>query len=190
MKAIRLAMLGVVALLAVACNNQNKPQNILKDGAMLYVNVKNEAAMKAVEGEVTPVEGDEFQRLTPKELVEKAGMFYFVAPDGGKALAIADEQKDVENARIKMWGQMIIKSDGSLDPYFVELRDVRIGIPVVEGNIGGYIPNAVMEKAEREIKRAYAEGRLEDVYRLFHEAYTAIPCTEKEWLALKEQGKQ
>lgn len=29
--------------------------------------------------------------------------------------------------------------------------------------IGGYIPDAVMEKAEKEIKKAYAKGHINDV---------------------------
>lgn len=89
-----------------------------------------------------------------------------------------------------MWGEQIVNEDGTLNPYWIELRDIRIGLPIAEGNIGGYIPNAVMEKAEKDIKAAYEAGNIDEVYRLFHEAFTAIPCTEKEWLALKEKGLQ
>lgn len=32
---------------------------------MLYVNVKEEAKMKAIESDVQPVDSDEFKRLTP-----------------------------------------------------------------------------------------------------------------------------
>ncbi|MBR8784282.1 hypothetical protein IX308_000451 [Porphyromonas levii] len=191
-KIITIALLAL-AMLAAGCENKDKPK-ILKDGAMLYINVK-EANMKTIRADVPTVDGDEYTRLTPAELVEKADIFLFFNKNMGNNgqesnISIAPVQKDVANARIKMWGEMIINSDGSLDPYFIELRDIRIGIGIPNGYIGGYIPNAVMEKAEKEIKQAYSEGRLDDVYRLFDEAYTAIPCTEKEWLNLKAQGLQ
>lgn len=189
------ALLGVLMVVGLSgCWGKNKPR-VLEQGAMLYVNVKNPANMKAVIADVPPVEGDEFTRLTPRQLVEKAGVFYYLhRNDEGEIaesnVSIEDEQKDIEGERIKMWGTQVIRRDGTLNDYFIGLRDIRIGIPIVEGNIGGYIPNSVMEEAEREIKKAYSEGRYDDVYRLFHEAYTAIPCTEKEWLALKEKGLQ
>lgn len=191
-KIITIALLAL-AMLATGCENKDKPK-ILKDGAMLYINVK-EANMKTIRADVPTVDGDEYTRLTPAELVEKADIFLFFNKNMGNNgqesnIGIAPVQKDVANARIKMWGEMIINSDGTLDPYFIELRDIRIGIGIPNGYIGGYIPNAVMEKAEKEIKQAYSEGRLDDVYRLFDEAYTAIPCTEKEWLNLKAQGLQ
>lgn len=191
-KIITIALLAL-AMLAAGCENKDKPK-ILKDGAMLYINVK-EANMKTIRADVPTVDGDEYTRLTPAELVEKADIFLFFNKNMGNNgqesnISIAPVQKDVANARIKMWGEMIINSDGSLDPYFIELRDIRIGIGIPNGYIGGYIPNAVMEKAEKEIKQAYSEGRFDDVYRLFDEAYTAIPCTEKEWLNLKAQGLQ
>lgn len=197
-KNIVYALLGVLmvalAMLATGCGNKDKPK-ILEQGAMLYVNVKNPANMKAAIADVPTIEGDEFTRLTPRQLVEKAIMFYFLHRDDKGEIAesnvsIEDEQKDIEGERIKMWGEQVINRDGTLNDFFIGLRDVRIGMTIVEGNIGGYIPNSVMEEAEREIRKAYSEGRYDDVYRLFQDAYTAIPCTEKEWLALKEKGLQ
>ncbi|MDN4753431.1 hypothetical protein QYZ87_02655 [Porphyromonadaceae bacterium W3.11] len=191
----RFLYLLIGAMMVIGLASCKEKPKVLKQGAMLYVNVKNPANMKAIIADVTPIEGDEFTRLTPRQLVEKAIVFcYLHRNDDGEIaesnVSIEDVQKDIEGERIKMWGEQVINKDGTLNEYFIGLRDVRVGIPIDEGDIGGYIPNSVMEEAEREIKKAYNEGRYDDVYRLFHEAYTAIPCTKAEWLALKEKGLQ
>ncbi|MDN4753619.1 hypothetical protein QYZ87_03620 [Porphyromonadaceae bacterium W3.11] len=190
MKKVLVMMLAVVALLT-ACNGDKKPK-VLKDGAFVYVNIKNDG-MRVIEDNTIPtVEGDQFKRLTPKEVVEKALMFYFYAPDMGREtnIGVGDEQRDIANARIKMWGEMIISEDGSLNEGFLDWRDVRILIPIVEGDVGAYIPNAVMKEASEGIRKAYKAGDYDEVYRLFKEAFTAIPITKAEWEALKAEGKQ
>lgn len=75
-----------------------------------YINVK-EGKLRTLEIDVSITEGEEFiKRLTPRELVEKAGVFFFFDKtmknsEGGYGkesnICVAEEQKDVENARIK-----------------------------------------------------------------------------------------
>lgn len=199
-------LLSLALFLAMAVAGcQEKPQEkekskVLDPGAMLYINVKANPTMKAETDTKDPVE---YPILTPREVVEQASVFLFTDPLSGKIdanLSINDKQKDVENERIMMWGEMIINNLGSkdgseyhLDDYFFKLRDLRIlGSNKEEGvdNIIAYIPNARMEQAEIDIKKAYEAGNYDEVYRLFQELYTALPINNDGWKALKEKGEQ
>lgn len=173
---------GFLALLSVTGCNNNEPQ-LLDSGAMLYINVKADR-LKAEDGDMQTL-------LTPKEIVQQAQGFLFTNPETGRPdspLAVLDPQRDVENARIKMWGEQVISEKGELVDYFIDIRDLRI--MGMKDYVIGYVPNKVMEEAEKNIRRAYSEGKYDEVYRLFQEAYTAIPITTDEWKALKEKGEQ
>lgn len=178
----RLLALSVVltALLATGCRQKNEPK-ILDPGAMLYINVTT-TQLKAT---------GESMELTPKEIVQQAQGFLFTNPDTGRPdspLGIGDPQRDVENARIKMWGEQIINEKGELEEYFIKIRDLRI--MGMKDYVIGYVPNKVMEQAEIDIKREYKAGHYDEVYKLFQKAYTAIPITSAKWKALKEKGEQ
>ena len=188
-------MLLIGAVLLTACTPKQTPteSKLLDKGAMLYINVKDN--MRVTASTDTTTTDDPIP--TPKEVVEQAITFLFTDPQTGNPnspLAIGPEQKDFENNRIKMWGEMIIEPDGSLIDYFFKARDFRI-LARLQGDekeqrIIAYIPNKRMEEAEAAITKAYNEGNYEEVYRLFQELYTAIPTTTDRWKALKAKGEQ
>ena len=195
-----LLLLGAIML--AACNPKEEPaqQKGLDPSARLYINVRNNE-MKVTNATDTTTTEDPIP--TPREVVERAGCFLFTDPRTGKTdmpLAIGDEQKDLENERIMMWGGMIMNSFNNkegrleLDDYFFKVRDLRILAPIPEGEteepIIAYIPNKRMEEAEVAITTAYNEGNYDEVYRLFQELYTAIPTTTARWQALKAKGEQ
>lgn len=195
-----LLLLGAIML--AACNPKEEPaqQKGLDPSARLYINVRNNE-MKVTNATDTTTTEDPIP--TPREVVERAGCFLFTDPRTGKTdmpLAIGDEQKDLENERIMMWGGMIMNSFNNkegrleLDDYFFKVRDLRILAPIPEGEteepIIAYIPNKRMEEAEAAITKAYNEGNYDEVYRLFQELYTAIPTTTARWEALKAKGEQ
>ena len=194
-----LAVVAVLTVLALTACNGDKPKGQLKQGAMIYVNVKN-GNLKSMD--VRATDGDNKDGLlTPREIVETATAMVFAHPDGRKNtnISIAPQQTDVENARIKMWGEQVIREDGTLNEYFITLRDVRIVAPnkldkdgkmIPDFNVTGYIPNEVMERAEKEIRKEYAAGNYDKVYKLFQDAYTATPINLEMWEALQKEGKQ
>ena len=199
---VRRLLMAVVAVLMVtaltACNG-DKPKGKLEQGAMLYINVKN-GNLKNMDVRATETDNKD-GLLTPREIVEQAFMMVFTHPDGRKNtnISIAPSQKDVENARIKMWGEQVINADGTLNEYFITIRDLRITAPnkidkdgnMIPGfNVTGYVSNEVMERAEREIRKAYADGDFDKVYKLFQDAYTATPINTEMWEALYKEGKQ
>lgn len=110
----------------------------------------------------------------------------------------SDAQRDLnpEAPRLKMWGTDIIDFEGNLCEPFIIAEDVVLERAVRPGDMGspmdtiGYIPNATLRAAEREIRSAYAAKDNERVYKIFDEAYRFTPITAKEWKALKEQGLQ
>lgn len=188
-------MLLIGAVLLTACTPKQTPteSKLLDKGAMLYINVKDN--MRVTTSTDTTTTDDPIP--TPREVVEQAINFLFINPRTSKpnsALGIAPEQKDFENNRIKMWGEMIVERDGTLNDYFLKVRDFRILARLqgdeTEQRIIAYIPNRKMEEAEATITKAYNEGNYDEVYRLFQELYTAIPTTTARWQALKEKGEQ
>lgn len=189
-----------MVMAVTACNGKDKPNGRLEQGAMLYINVKN-GNLKSMD--VRATDGDNKDGLlTPREIVETATAMVFTDPETGKKdmnISIAPSQKDVENARIKMWGEQVIREDGTLNEYFITIRDLRIVAPnkldkdgnmLPEFNVTGYVSNEVMERAEKEIRKEYAAGNYDKVYKLFQDAYTATPINLEMWEALKKEGKQ
>ena len=174
----------------VACGEKDNPGKLAPD-AKLYINVVDNT-MKAVDDTPTP-EGEQ-RLLTPREVVEQAGNFVFTDKEGDddSRFSIMDNMKDPDNARIKLWGQQIIREDGSLNDVFMLCRNIYVEperFDVAGGKIIAYIPNKVMEEAWEKIQVAYKEGRYDDVYRIFQDAYQATPITEADYLKLKAAGE-
>ena len=179
----------LTALALTACNGDKPKKGLLKQGAMVYINVKQDG-LKAMDGTTSTDE----KLYTPAEIVKECSNFCLETPDGHKNVlnGISEEMKDYDNNRIKMWGEQIISENGELEEYFIRAKDVRIlGKDPKEKDdpIIAYIPNKVMQEGWVKIKKAYDAGNYEEVYRLFQQVYTAIPITPSEYQKLVEKGE-
>ena len=218
MKAKRIPPLLIAcALLCAACSDpkpeekqEEKKPFVLKDNTHLYLNVNENNSMKA---ETEKPKGGDLL-LSPLNIVKYAKGITFTNKDGLTArLAVDDDQRDLEHNRIKMYAGMIIGPvphmiDGKrTDVYellddFIKARDIRLennnidpfttddGVKVPsEIGVLAYIPNAKMEQAEKDIRKAWEAKDNEAVYKFFNDAYTFIPITQKAWDELKAKGE-
>ncbi|MCK9629462.1 MAG: hypothetical protein M0R37_12840 [Bacteroidales bacterium] len=101
------------------------------------------------------------------------------------------DQRDTVNIRLLMFGRDIIDQFGNYVPDFIEgndfviRRNLATPIQTPIWDTIAYIPNAVIKSARATIQKAYAEENYTEVYRVFNEAFTFIPCGGEEWRALK-----
>ena len=202
------------AILCAACSDpkpeekqEEKKPFVLKDNTHLYLNVDNTNTMKAETKKGSIL-------LSPRNIVKYTSGITFTNKDGLTArLAIFDDQRDYEHNRIIMYAGMIIGPvphmiDGKrTDVYellddFIKARDVRLEIcnlneittddgvviPALTYTIA-YIPNAKMEQAEKDIRKAWESKDNEAVYKFFNDAYTFTPIANDDWEKLKEKGE-
>ena len=210
-------VLGAVAL--VGCNGKSQPTQkekepfYAKEGSFLYLNVRNINTMKTE----TEKQEEGNLLLSPLNIVKYASTIISVDTKNQQGnYAVTDKLRDIENCRIKMWSEMVIskrphKIEGErgsvqkwtlLDNGWISFRDVRLVIgnidPITTDDgvvipshtrVIAYIPNAKMDIAQKAIRKAWSEGNNEEVYRLFQEAFTFIPITDKAWNELKAKGE-
>ena len=114
----------LAAVVLTSCKQTDNPGKLAPD-AKLYINVVNNN-MKAVDD--TPTPDGEQRLLTPREVVEQACNFVFTDKEGDddSRFSIMDNMKDLDNARIKLWGQQIIREDGSLNDAFMLCRNIYV----------------------------------------------------------------
>ena len=204
------------ALLCSSCGGtkpapEPKPEKkpfVLKDNTHLYLNVNENNSMKA------ETEKPEGILLSPRNIVKYSSRITSTTAEGYTGhLAINDDQRDLEHNRIKMYAGMIIGPvphmiDGKrTDVYelldgFIKARDIRLEVGrtsdittddgvLIPANtdVVAYIPNAKMEQAEKEIRKAWEAKDNEAVYKFFNDAYTFTPITQKAWDELKAKGE-
>ena len=199
-------VLGAVTLVGCKKAPKEKEPFVLKGDTWLYLNV-DKNTMKADEfPTITPLPKD--QNLTPRQMIQVASIIVVTTSEGTRSggISVEDYMKDFENCRIKMDPYNIIAPypfmiDGKrvdkfiLKDWFITTRDMVLIAKVTPelglepGEIIGYIPNATMEKAERDIREAWAKGDNEAVYKFFNDAYTFIPIRKGAYEKLKEEGK-
>lgn len=186
MKKITTLLVALVAMMAlVGCNGKDEPAvkkiKPLDPNAKLSINVRT--SLKSA------LNDSDTKHLTPLEIVQQAGQMEYKLASNGQNIyrSISDVQRDVENVAIKMWGTDIISvEDGSLQDYFLDNRNYVFTLPM--GDTIAYIPNVVVIEASKNIRQAYKEGDTEKVYKLFQDAFTALPITGAEYAELVKQG--
>lgn len=190
-------------ILAVSCNDKETP-NILDPTTQITLN----AATSKVIPPSAPYSIDTIVRYAMiwsfrSQLSEKPS-------EGG----ISTESRDFEAKTLKIGiAEQVVFIDKKGDPQLgllmtAGLYDVVLGVKHLESKPGhwfdilhpsfdysqekdtlGYIPNAVVRKAEADIKAAFNAKDYDECMRLFREAYVFIPITGPEWRELKAKGE-
>ena len=132
-------------------------------------------------------------RLTPAQIVRKA--YSLDMSNGINAFHMrrgwAEQQRDTINNKLMMYSTDVIGIDGELKNGQYSFINVKSAY-IVDSNevVIAYIPSAVLKKAHDDIIEAYNRNDYDAVYKLFNDAYEAIPITQEEYDALVERGEQ
>lgn len=143
---------------------------------------------------IRPAEGVKAEAANPDHLsaleVVKQADGIIATPLGRRAFA--SDQRDLVNVKLLMYSGDIVGQFGELAPGWIESRDiviVRLNWDLTIKDTISYLPNAVVAKAEKDIKAAYALEDYEACYTLFDQAFRFVPITGEEWRALKAENK-
>lgn len=183
MTRLRLLTIAILVLAAsYACDKKkDEPQKRLDPNAKITIQI-TDAGLRA-KGNYSKTREECLQRLT-----HIIGRHEGATSDW--SYSIPEERKDYQKLQVKMWGDAIIDPrDNSISPSFIKSRNVVFVDAHTPEDTLGYIPNSVLDVAEAKIKAAHEAGNYEEVYRLFLEAYTAIPCTGEEYRQLQAEGR-
>lgn len=143
-----------------------------------------------VKESLTKADGDSV--LTPAQIVRKA--FVMRMDDGvhyrNMSRGWSEAQRDTINNKLKMWSTDIISEDGRLQDYFDGAFINVVAAKIVDSteHVIAYIPRSVLAKARTDIIEAYNAHDYDEVYRLFYDAYTAIPISNSAYEKLVAEG--
>lgn len=201
-------MLALGAGVLAGCKKEkNGP---LDPSAMLALNAPKEAP--ANEAASTKAADGEQQRLTPRQVIERATELFFYYRDSDKSSQpgqndIGDERRDFTNNRILLYNSFVIDDLGRLNTNFLDGSDFLLmeerefdghdfpswhpyfGLDITVDTIA-YIPSRIIQEASAKIKAAYARGDYATCYKLFEEAYVFYPITGRELKELQERGEE
>lgn len=170
--------IAAIIIIIAGCSKENKGQ--LDQNAMISI-WPSGATTKAA------------NHLSNYEIVRQSESLSFYSPSftGPGTRGFTQDQRDTINVRLLMFGSDIIDQFGNYVPEFIEGNDFvirrNLATPIQPPiwDTVAYIPNAVIRAARTTIQKAYTDGDYTEVYRVFNEAFTFIPCSGEEWRALK-----
>lgn len=200
-----LLLLTAVVVIFTACNNDDEPtkpksRGQLNPNALVTISPAKGVKVRAIG------DADSDTAFSALEVMLRAHSAKYHTQYSGHVLedrefytgvGFAPEQKDTANAKLRFWGTQIISANGMLLKGTLYARDIVIvggdpslGEPRYSNSIDtlAYIPNAVLREARAKIEQAYRDSNFTEVYRLFDEALTYIPCTAKQYKELKAKG--
>lgn len=185
----KLLFTTVLALIFMSCEDKFQ----LEPGAMISIrpasSVQNSSLQK--------VKADQsvYEHLSDMEIVKQTiGLSFQNVPLFGNQAAdrgFSDSQRDTlsDPPCLKMFGTDIIY-EGRYYADFIESTDCILFRALNnQRDTIGYISNSILRNAEIQIKTAFANEDIEEVYRIFNEAFTFIPATGAEWRALKANNE-
>lgn len=94
--------------------------------------------------------------------------------------------RDTINNRLLMSSNDILTAEGELIPDFIYGKDVHLRI--MNGDTVGYIPQSVIDNARVQIETLYEQERYDEIYELFHTAFTFFTCTGQEYKDIMARG--
>lgn len=197
----------LAAFVLTSCGGDKPTEKLLDKNAMVYVNVQDGKATRAVNPDLP----DNPAHLSPKELVAQAETMIYDDPKDiettmwlGALIKEGDplttmgrkageyQYKLLDEAKFVFWGDFVIginykTNEPKLEEEFFKATNVRFYDKA--DNIIGYIPQRVLKDAWERIQKHFAAKEYDKVYQIFRETYQAYPCTTEEWNKLKAEGR-
>jgi len=183
-----ICLLFVISLFG--CISKDEPK-VFKLDPLATVNIKGAV------GTVQKVKSlnDTVIHLTALQIVKQTEMIRFVLPNGTVATRMfMSLQRDTisENPMLKLWATDILRYEEKIDgtqfgelllvPEFLEAKNCVL--LNYSGKIIAYIPDTILRSAETKIKELFLAKNYESIYPVFNSAYTFMPISESEYIAL------
>ena len=172
-------LLAMVGVALAACEKKNEPYEF-KGGEYIYLNGVEQPKFKST---TTQYSLNEIVR-TPTVCMQ----YTLEGDNGGRfTRGFWDELRDTVNNRLLMMSDDVITTDGTLLYSFIGAVDIVLRISE-EGDTCGYIPQSVIDNARVQIEALYEQERYDEIYELFHTAFTFYTCTGQEYKDIVANG--
>ena len=187
MKNLSVCLLFVILLFGCTSNDPK----VFQIDPLATVNIKGAV------GTVQKVKSlnDTVAHLTALQIVKQTEMIRFVLPNGTVATRMfMSLQRDTisKNPMLKLWATDILRYEEKIDgtqfgelllvPEFLEAKNCVL--LNYSGKIIAYIPDTILRSAETKIKELFLAKNYESIYPVFNSAYTFMPISESEYIAL------
>ena len=169
-------MLAMVGVALAACDKKENEAYQFKGTEQIYLNGVEQPKFKS-----TTTQHSLYEILREPSLemyFEYNGALYY--------RFFAPEQRDTINNRLLLYSTDILTEEGILLPEFIE--STQFYLQYENGDTVGYIPQSVINSAREQIEELYAQERYDEIYELFHSAFTFYTCTGQEYKDIVANG--
>lgn len=180
-------MLAVLMGVLAGCKKDKDYE--FKSGEYIYLNGVEQPKFKSTT-----------KQYTVAEIVRAENVALYHTTEYGDYYRTFDPgQRDTLNNRLLMRAEDILTvPDGYLQREYLDAKNFYIALPNGEldpsGLLGfkwdtvGYIPQSVIDNARVQIEALYAQERYDEIYELFHTAFTFYTCTGEEYKQIVANG--
>ena len=171
-------MLAVLMGVLAGCKKDKDYE--FKSGEFVYLNGVEQPKFKSTTTQYT---------LAEIVRSECTMWYYWDNPDNPRYWdrSFSEEERDTINERLLMRAEDILTvPDGNLLREFIDSKNIYLTMP--NGDTCGYIPNSVIANAREQIEALYAQERYDEIYELFHTAFTFYTCTGEEYKQIVANG--
>lgn len=192
-------MIVMVGVALAACEKKNEPYQF-KDSEVIIIQGVDQPKFKSTGRQYTVKEMLKDSSLQMAKKYPAAMKETGVISDN--MMHIVDNEKDTINGRIQLSAWLILGSDGILNRALLDMCECYFVVAETtkENPYGvydfdspkldtvGYIPQSVIDNAREQIEALYAQERFDEIYELFHSAFTFYTCTGEEYKQIVANG--
>ena len=174
-------LFALVAMVFAACDKKEEAY-VFKPTEMIYLN-----------GVERPMFKSTTTQYTLEEIVRSEELHLMAVTEFGNSYWSFNlpERRDTINNRLLLYSTDILTEQGELIYDFLTATDMHLVISLRGNYVGdtcGYIPQSVIDSAREQIETLYAQERYDEIYELFHSAFTFYTCTGEEYKQIMAGG--